>query len=44
MSASDNGYKVAYDGGSVPDIKTGTDLKLFIDYNQIRLVKDKTEM
>jgi hypothetical protein len=25
---ADNGYKVAYDGGSVADVKTGTDLKL----------------
>jgi len=44
MSAADNSYKVAYDGGSVPDIKTGIRLKLYIDSNQIRLVKDKTNM
>ena len=44
MSAAENGYKVAYDGGSVPDIKTGIRLKLYIDSNQIRLVKDKTNV
>jgi len=26
--AAEGGYKVAYDGGSVSDTKTGTDLKL----------------
>jgi hypothetical protein len=44
MSAADNGYKVAYDGGSVPDIKTGVSLKLYLDSNQIRLVKDKANV
>jgi len=42
--AADNGYKVKYDGGSVPDIKTGTDLRLYIDTNQIRFEKDKTNV
>ncbi|MGB9283232.1 MAG: hypothetical protein WCB59_04410, partial [Candidatus Sulfotelmatobacter sp.] len=42
--ASDNGYKIIYDGGSVPDTKAGTDMKLFIDANQVRLVKGKTEV
>ena len=42
--ASDNGYKVAYDGGSVPTIKTGTGLRLYIEANQIRLVRDKDEV
>ena len=39
--AGDNGYKVTYDGGSVADIKAGTGMKLFIDSNQVRLVRDK---
>jgi len=42
--AADNSYTVAYDGGSVPDIKTGIHLKLYIDSNQIRLVKDKSTL
>ncbi|MGC2186677.1 MAG: hypothetical protein WA637_25655 [Terriglobales bacterium] len=38
--AGDNGYKVTYDGGSLTDIKSGTGLKLYIEGNQARLVKD----
>jgi hypothetical protein len=34
------GYKLVYDGGSVTNLKTGTDLKLFLDSNHIRLIKD----
>ena len=34
--AADNSYKITYDGGSVPNAKTGSGLKLFIDSNQIR--------
>jgi len=44
LFAGDNSYKVAYDGGSVPDVKSGTDLKLYIDAKQIRLVKDKKDV
>jgi hypothetical protein len=42
--AGDNGYKVTYDGGSLPDVKSGMDLKLYIEGNQVRLVKDKAEV
>lgn len=38
--AGDNGYKVTYDGGSLTDLKSGTGLKLYIEGNQARLVKD----
>jgi hypothetical protein len=34
------GYKLTYDGGSVTDLKSGTGMKLFLDSNQIRIVKD----
>lgn len=43
-SAADNSYKVEYDGGSVSDIKTGTDLKLYIEANQIRFVREKKDV
>jgi hypothetical protein len=33
-------YKIIYDGGSLPDSKAGTDMKLYIDSDKIRLVKD----
>jgi hypothetical protein len=39
--AGDNGYKVTYDGGSIPDTKAGAGMTLIIDANQVRLVKDK---
>jgi hypothetical protein len=42
--ASDNGYKVAYDGGSVQTIKTGTGRRLYIEANQIPLMRDKDEV
>ena len=41
---AENGYKVTYDGGSVADMKSGAGMKLLIDGNQIRLVKDKSEV
>ena len=37
-------YKVTYGGGSIPDTKAGTDLKLYIDQNQVRFVKDKIDI
>jgi hypothetical protein len=44
MLAGDAGHKVTYDGGSLTDLKAGTGVKLYIDSNQVRLVKDKTEV
>jgi hypothetical protein len=44
FAAVDNGYKVMYDGGSLPDIKTGTGLKLYIESNQLRLARNKTDV
>ena len=42
FASTDTGYKVAYDGGSVQDVKAGTDLKLYIDATEIRLMNGKT--
>lgn len=42
--AADNGYKVAYDGGSIADLRSGTDVKLYIEAAQVRFMKDKTEV
>jgi len=39
-----NGYKVAYDGGSLPDVKTGTGLRIAINSTTISFVKDKAEV
>jgi hypothetical protein len=42
--ASDNSYKVSYDGGSLPDIKAGAGAQLFVTPEAIRIVRDKTEL
>jgi hypothetical protein len=38
--ASDGGYKVTYDGGSVQDVKAGTGVKMYIEGDHIRLSKN----
>lgn len=45
MFAADtqNGYNVAYDGGSLSQ-KAGTSVKLYVDNKNVRLFKDKTEI
>jgi hypothetical protein len=42
--AGDKGYKIVYDGGSLPNAKAGTDMKLFIDGNNIRIKRGDTEV
>ena len=42
--AADTGYNVKYDGGSVTNVKAGNGVRLFIEGNQIRIVKDKTDV
>ena len=37
--ASDNGYKVIYDGGSLPSIKSGAGARLLIEANQIKVLQ-----
>ena len=44
LFAGDNGYKVTYDGGSLSDTKSGTGVKLYIEGNQIRFTRDKTDL
>jgi len=36
--AADNGYNVTYDGGSIPDVKTGSPLRLHLNESQIELI------
>jgi len=40
----DGSYKVKYDGGSISTVKVGSDLKLYVEANQIRFVQDKKEV
>jgi hypothetical protein len=42
--ASDNSYKVMYDGGSVDGLKAGTAMKLYMEAGKIRIVKDKSDV
>jgi hypothetical protein len=42
--AADNSYKIAYDGGSLPDAKAGMEMKLFIEGDKIRITKDKGDV
>lgn len=44
FAADDNGYKVTYDGGSLPGAKSGSGMKLYIEGNHVRLVKDKADV
>ena len=39
--ASDHGYKVAYDGGSLPGLKAGASAHLIIDGPRIQLISGK---
>ena len=42
--AAETGYKVAYDGGSLPDLKSGTNVKLFIGQDKIRIAHDHDDL
>jgi len=42
--ASDSGFKVIYDGGSLGDVKTGTSLKLHVEGNTIKFMNGKSEI
>jgi hypothetical protein len=44
LFAGENSFKVTYDGGSLPDTKSGTGVRLFIESDKIRFVKDKTDI
>jgi hypothetical protein len=44
LFAGDAGYKVIYDGGSLPDLKTGTNMHLLINGDHITFLNDKKEV
>jgi len=41
--AADNSYKVVYDGGSLPGLKSGTTVRLYVEPTQVRVVQDKED-
>jgi hypothetical protein len=42
--ADNSGFKVNYDGGSLPDLKAGAGMKLSLDGNMVRLTRDNKEI
>jgi CxxC motif-containing protein (DUF1111 family) len=42
--ASDSSYKIVYDGGSIPNVKANTDMKLYLTADHIRIMKGKDEI
>ena len=40
-AAKDSGYTVIYDGGSLPGLKSGAKMKMYIESSGIRLMDDK---
>ena len=41
IDAKDSGYTVIYDGGSIPGLKAGEKLKMYIESGGIRLMDEK---
>jgi hypothetical protein len=41
---ADDGYKAAYDGGSIAGLKPGSALRLYLDADRVRINKDKEEV
>ena len=39
-----NVYDIKYDGGSIANAKAGNDMKLYMDSDKIRIMKDKQEV
>jgi hypothetical protein len=44
FASQSSGYNVTYDGGSIPDTKAGTGLKMYIEANQVRFVRGKGDL
>ena len=44
FAANANAYKVMYDGGSLQNLKAGTDVQLIIDPDKVRIVHGKEEV
>lgn len=42
--AGDNSYKIIYDGGSISGVKSGINIKLYIEGNKVRVVDGKAEL
>lgn len=43
FASDNNSYKVVYDGGSLPGVKAGQTVRLFVEPTQLRIVSDGKE-
>lgn len=43
-ASNETSYKVVYDGGSLPDLKTGAGLKLYLEGDKVRFLRDKSDI
>ena len=39
--AGDTGYKIVYDGGSIPSVKVGSGMRLYIEGTNVRIMDGK---
>ena len=44
FASDNNSYKVMYDGGSLPDLKAGTDVRMQIDQDKVLIYRGKEEV
>jgi hypothetical protein len=44
LAADANSYNVMYDGGSLQNVKAGTEVHLLIDQDKVRIVRGKEEI
>ena len=44
LGQQSEGHKLTYDGGSIPDLKTGADVKVYLGQNQIRVLKGRSAL
>lgn len=42
--AGENSYKIAYDGGSIPNLKAGAKIRLILEGTNVRIVEDKSNV
>lgn len=42
--AGDVAYKIGYDGGSIPNFKAGTSMKLYLEGDHIRIMKENQQV
>jgi hypothetical protein len=44
FAADANGFKVTYDGGSLQNLKTGSDVQIMVEPTKVRIIRGKEEL